>query len=87
MFSFPVGGLLASRLTSKLEDHPLSAVSDFLFSVFAAALHIWSPFLHPQPENAPCCSERQFQQYSQISDLITKLSVVVVLFYAKTEIP
>jgi hypothetical protein len=35
--------LLASRLTPKLEDHPLSAVRDFLFIIFAAALYIWRP--------------------------------------------
>jgi hypothetical protein len=46
--------LLAPRPTPKLEDHPLSAVRDFLFNVFAATLHTWRPFLHPQPEDAPC---------------------------------
>ena len=28
------------RPTPKLDDHPLSAVPDFLFSLFAATLHI-----------------------------------------------
>jgi hypothetical protein len=32
--------LLAPRPTSKLEDHPLSAVRDYLFNIFAATLHI-----------------------------------------------
>jgi len=32
-------GLLAPRPTPKLEDHPLSAVHDCLFNLFAAALH------------------------------------------------
>jgi hypothetical protein len=32
--------LLAPRPTTKLEDHPLSAVRDCLFSIFAATLHI-----------------------------------------------
>jgi len=32
--------LLASRPTPKLEDHPLSAVHDCLFKIFAATLHI-----------------------------------------------
>jgi hypothetical protein len=31
---------LAPRPTPKLEDHPLSAVRDCLFSIFAATLHI-----------------------------------------------
>jgi hypothetical protein len=36
--------LLAPRPTPKLEDHPLSAVRDCLFNIFAATLHIWRPF-------------------------------------------
>jgi len=36
-------GLLAPRPTLKLEDHPLSAVRDCLFNIFAATLHIWRP--------------------------------------------
>jgi hypothetical protein len=31
---------------------PLSAVGDCLFKISAATLHIWRPFLHPQPEDA-----------------------------------
>jgi hypothetical protein len=50
--------LLAPRPTPKLEDHPLSAVRDCLFNVFAATLHNWRPFLHPHPEDAPCRGER-----------------------------
>jgi hypothetical protein len=34
------GELLAPRPTPKLEDHPLSAVPDCLFNIFAATLHI-----------------------------------------------
>ena len=34
------GELLAPRPTPKLEDHPLSAVRDCLFNLFAATLHI-----------------------------------------------
>jgi hypothetical protein len=37
------GGLLAPRRTPKLEDHPLSAVRDCLFNIFAATLHIGRP--------------------------------------------
>jgi hypothetical protein len=33
--------LLAPRLTPKLEDHPLSAVRDCLFSILAATLQNW----------------------------------------------
>jgi hypothetical protein len=47
--------LLAPRPTPKLEDHPLSAVRD---CIFAATLHIRRPFLHPEPEDAPCHGDR-----------------------------
>jgi hypothetical protein len=50
--------LLAPRPTSKLEDHPVSAVRDCLFNIFAATLHIWRPFLHPPTEDAPCRGDR-----------------------------
>ena len=50
--------LLAPRPPPKLEDHPLSAVRDCLFNILAAALHIWRPLLHPQPEDAPCRGDR-----------------------------
>jgi hypothetical protein len=42
----------ARRPAPKLEDHPLSAVRDCLFNTFATILHIWRPFLHPQPQDA-----------------------------------
>jgi hypothetical protein len=32
--------LVAPCPTSKLEDHPLSAVHDYLFNIFAATFHI-----------------------------------------------
>ena len=52
--------LLAPRPTTKLEDHHLSSVPDCLFSIFAATLHIWRPFLlHPQPEDAPNRGDRE----------------------------
>ena len=35
-------GLLAPRPTPKLEDHPLSAVHNCLFNIFAATFHIGS---------------------------------------------
>ena len=39
-FVFHGEELLAPRPTPKLEDHPLSAVRDCLFNLFAATLHI-----------------------------------------------
>jgi hypothetical protein len=50
--------LLMPHPTPKLEDHPLSAVHDCLFNVFAATHHNWRLFLHPQPEDAPCRGDR-----------------------------
>jgi hypothetical protein len=47
--------LLAPRPTPKLEVHPLLSVCGCLFNIFAATLHRWRPFLHPQPEDMPCC--------------------------------
>jgi hypothetical protein len=52
--------LLEPLTTTKLEDHLLSAVHDCLFNIFAVTLHIWTPFLHPQPEDAPCSGEDPF---------------------------
>jgi hypothetical protein len=42
--------LLAIRPTPKLEDHPLSAVRDCLFNIFAANLRIWRPSLCLKPK-------------------------------------
>jgi hypothetical protein len=50
--------LLAPGPTPKLEDNPLSGVRHGLFNVFAATLHNWRLFLHPQPEDAPCRGDR-----------------------------
>jgi hypothetical protein len=50
--------LIAPRPTPKLEDHPLSAVCDCLFNIFAATFHVWRPFLQLQPEEVLCCGDR-----------------------------
>ena len=46
--------LLAPRLTPKLEDHPLSAVRNCLFNIFASTLHIGGRFstLKPRTRHA-----------------------------------
>ena len=49
---------LAPRPIPKLEDDPLSAVRDCLFSIFSGTLHLWRPFLHLQPEEASCRGDR-----------------------------
>jgi hypothetical protein len=45
--------LLATCPTPKLDDHPLSAVLHSLLNMFAAADHIWLPFLHSPPKDTP----------------------------------
>ena len=52
------GEQLASRRTPRLDDHPLSALLDCLLSVFASTQHMWEPFLHPQPDDAPFRGDR-----------------------------
>jgi hypothetical protein len=49
---------IAPHPTPKLEDHPLSFVRGCLFNIFAATLHSWRLFLHPKPEDAPCCGDK-----------------------------
>jgi hypothetical protein len=69
--------LLAARPTPKLEDHPLSAVRDCLFKIFAATLHNWRPFLHPQPEDAPCRGDGptyHFEQHITKKERVEELS-------------
>jgi hypothetical protein len=58
LLSFYGEELLAPCPTSSLEDHPLSAVHNCLFNIFTATLHIWRPFLHPQPDDTPCLCDR-----------------------------
>jgi hypothetical protein len=54
VISFYGEELLAPYPTLKLEEHPLSAVRDFLFNIFTATLRIWRPFLHLLPEDMLC---------------------------------
>ena len=58
ILSFHCEELLAPRPTPKLEEHPLSAIHDYLLNIFAATLHTWRPFLHPQSNNAACRDDK-----------------------------
>jgi hypothetical protein len=49
--------LLVPHPNPKLEDHPLSAVYDCLFKIFAAASISGGQFLHLQPKDGPCCGD------------------------------
>ena len=68
--------LFAPRLTLKLEGHPLSALCDWLFNIFAATLHIWRSFLHPQPEDAPCRGD----SYPFITEEQLLVRIIISLF-------
>jgi hypothetical protein len=54
---FYCGGSLAPRPTPNMEDHPLTFIRSYLFNIFVATVHSWRPFLHPQPEDVPCCGD------------------------------
>ena len=41
--------------TPNLEDHPMSAVCNCLFNIFAATVRICRPIRKPQREDVPCC--------------------------------
>ena len=55
--------MLAPPSARKLENQSLSAVRDYLFSIFAATFHIWRPFPPPQPEDALCKGGSEFREY------------------------
>jgi hypothetical protein len=67
-FIFYGEGFLAPHTTPKLEDHPLSFIRGCLFNIFTAALHSWRPFLHLQPEDAPCVKTCEVDRYCVFSD-------------------
>jgi hypothetical protein len=46
---FTLRGFLFPCPIPKQDDHPLSALRNCLFSIFAATLHLWRPF--PPSEN------------------------------------
>jgi hypothetical protein len=70
MFLFLLFVSLMTFVTPKLEDHPLSSVRGCLFNIFAAILHSWRPFLHLQPEDAPCCSDREPTMHLEKSGIV-----------------
>jgi len=51
--------LSAPRQTPKLENHPLSAVRDCLFTIFAATLLNRKTYLQPQTEDVPCRGDKR----------------------------
>ena len=82
--------VLATCPTPKLEDHPLSAVRDYLFIIFAATPPYRRTSLHPQPKDTPCRGDRMltfvlvFYEYSEIQDFSfhsMKMSVILSVHY------
>jgi hypothetical protein len=74
------GELLAPRPNPKLEDNPLLAVRYCLFNIYTDTLHIWRLLLHPQPEDAPCHSDKGPTYYAakyprRLSSLCSQESV------------
>ena len=61
--------LFAPRLTSKLEDHSLSAVPLLLIQYIHSYSPYCRPFLDAQPEEAPCRGDRDplITEYSLVS--------------------
>jgi len=78
LLSFNGEELLAPRPTPKLRDYPLSAVHDCLFSILAATLHIWRPFVHPQSEDVQYCGDRD--------PLITVLKLNLIFYTEERKI-
>jgi hypothetical protein len=51
-------GFLALHQNTMREDHPLHFVRGCFFIIFAITLHSCRPYLHPQPEDGPCCGDK-----------------------------
>jgi hypothetical protein len=62
--------LLVPCSTPRLEDNPLSFIHSCLLNIFAPTLQSWRPFLHLQPEEAPCCGDRGPPNNVLISQII-----------------
>ena len=52
--SFLWPGVVSTSPNPQDKGKALLAVRDCLFNIFAATLHTWGPFHHPQPEDAQC---------------------------------
>jgi len=85
--SFYSEELLAPRSTPSLENHPLLAVCDCLFNVFAATLHIGGRSSICIPEDMQCHGDRDplictnIILYKDILSLLSFLSVWVLAIY------
>jgi hypothetical protein len=73
--SFYGAELLAPRPTTKLEDHPLSAVRDCLFNIFAATLHfgVRSSIRNLRKRHAVVTRTQSSRSNSLLTDSLTNL--------------
>jgi hypothetical protein len=58
MIKFSLWGVVRTSPNPQAGGPPLVAVRDCVFYMSSAILHIWRPFLHPQPEDLPCRGDR-----------------------------
>jgi hypothetical protein len=64
-------GVVSSRPILKVEGHPLSAVRDCLFNIFAATLHIWRPSPATRGRAMPLWQGTHFPQTQKIGVAIS----------------
>jgi hypothetical protein len=70
------GELLATRPTTKLEDHPLSAVCDCLFKIFASTLYTWMA-------SPPSATRGRAMPWWQETHLTWRLLLLLLLLYGR----
>jgi hypothetical protein len=80
-------GVLSTLPNPRSADHPSSALRNCLFDIFAAAIHIWRPFLQQQPENTPCLGDRDpfmAGRFSIVSIFFPKTAPVLMIHVLRT---
>ena len=76
IISFYGEELLLPCPTPKLEVHSLLTVHDCLFNILTATRQVWRPFVLPQPEDMPCCGDRDpliMDQILEVCEIKRKL--------------
>jgi len=61
-------------------NHHLLAESNSLFEVFVVTLRVCRTLFHPQPDNMPCCGDRNslHMQHKQLYNTIFRLKLDVL---------
>ena len=69
---------------SKLEDHPLSAVRDWFFNIFAATFYIGGrSSIRPQPEEVPCRGDRDPHITDVGGFIFVIIVIIIIIIYSK----